>query len=128
MNTVPDPQVNYESLVNKEDIFVNRIETCSIAIDAVLHAIYKVEGPLHLETSYEIVSATHDIQVKLERELIFVRAEKRLALTFVLVLFPIQYRFQHFQSHRMIRCRSFRKQMDDLPQRVPMFHRAEKAK
>lgn len=35
---------NYESLVESEDMLVNRIETCSETIDAVLQMLFKRTG------------------------------------------------------------------------------------
>lgn len=75
---MPTPCEDYEALVEKEDIWVNCIETCGITIDAVLQALYKTDGPVHLQTVRDIVSAMHEVQVKLERELPIVRVEKRL--------------------------------------------------
>ncbi|WP_379156102.1 hypothetical protein [Paenibacillus sp. sgz5001063] len=69
---------NYESLVESEDMLVNRIETCSETIEAVLQMLFKKDGPIHLLTVHEVVVAMHEIQVKLERELLLVRIEKRL--------------------------------------------------
>ena len=79
VNPVPTPNDEYESLVEKEDILVNRIETCTDTIDAVLRSLYEKDGPVHLQTVRDIVSAMHEVQIKLERELLIVRAEKRLA-------------------------------------------------
>jgi hypothetical protein len=76
---MPTPHEEYESLVEKEDILTNRIETCSYTIDAVLQLLYEKDGPIHLQTVRDIVSAMHEVQIKLERELLIVRAEKRLA-------------------------------------------------
>ncbi|MEK5257586.1 hypothetical protein NST74_29505 [Paenibacillus sp. FSL F4-0125] len=74
---------NYESLVESEDMLVNRIETCSETIDAVLQMLFKKDGPIHLPTVREIVAAMHEVQVKLERELLLVRIEKRLAARYM---------------------------------------------
>ncbi|MDH6372630.1 hypothetical protein M2444_004458 [Paenibacillus sp. PastF-3] len=74
---------NYESLVKSEDTLVNRIETCSETIDAVLQMLFKKDGPIHLPTVREIAAAMHEVQVKLERELLLVRIEKRLAARYM---------------------------------------------
>ncbi|MGU3471894.1 hypothetical protein ACLBWT_12170 [Paenibacillus sp. D51F] len=80
---MPNPHNDYESLVEKEDILVNRIEICVETIDAVLQALYKKDGPVHLQTVREIISVMHEVQVKLERELLILRTEKRLAARFM---------------------------------------------
>ncbi|AIQ38564.1 hypothetical protein R50345_30495 [Paenibacillus sp. FSL R5-0345] len=74
---------NYESLVKSEDTLVNRIETCSETIDTVLQMLFKKDGPIHLPTVHEVVVAMHEIQVKLDRELLLVRIEKRLAARYM---------------------------------------------
>ena len=48
-------------------------------IETVLQALYEKDGPVHCQTLSDIVSAMHDVQVKLEREVLLLRAEKRLA-------------------------------------------------
>lgn len=75
MPTIPD----YETLVEQEDMLAERIETCAEMIDAVLEMLYKKESPVHLQTVREIVSAMHEVRIKLERELLLLRVEKRLA-------------------------------------------------
>ncbi len=74
MPTIPD----YETLVEQEDMLAGRIETCEETIDAVLEMLYKKESSVHLQTVSEIVSAMHEVQVKLERELLLLKVEKRL--------------------------------------------------
>jgi hypothetical protein len=69
---------NYELLVESEDMLVNLIEICSETIDAVLQMLFKRDGPIHLLTVHDVVVAIHEIQVKLDRELLLVRIEKRL--------------------------------------------------
>jgi|GEM_PF-1917205 hypothetical protein len=76
---MPAPNDQYEALVEQEDILVHRIKICSDMIETVLQSLYEKDGPVHLQTVRDIVSAMHDVQVKLERELLIVRAEKRLA-------------------------------------------------
>jgi len=70
---------DYEALVEKEDFLVNRIETCATTIDAVLQSLYEKDSPVHFQTVRDIISAMHEVQVKLERKLLIVRVEKRLA-------------------------------------------------
>jgi TPP-dependent 2-oxoacid decarboxylase len=76
---MPAPSDHYEALVEQEDTLVRRINICSDMIETVLQSLYEKDGPVHLQTVRDIVSAMHDVQVKLERELLVLRAEKRLA-------------------------------------------------
>lgn len=75
---MPTPCEDCEALVVKEDIWVNRIETCEVTLDAVLEALYKTDSPVHLQTVRDIVSAILETVLKLERELLMVRIEKKL--------------------------------------------------
>jgi len=70
---------DYEALVEKGDLLVNRIETCATTIDALLQSLYEKDSPVHFRTVHDIISAMHEVQVKLERKLLIVRAKKRLA-------------------------------------------------
>jgi hypothetical protein len=74
---------DYESLVEGEDILINRIETCSETIEAVLQMLFKKDGPIHLQTVREVIVAMHEVQIKLEREILLVRTEKRLAARYL---------------------------------------------
>lgn len=76
---MPTPGDHYEALVEQEDSLVRRINLCSDMIETVLQALYEKDGPIYLQTVRDIVCAMHDVQVKLERELLLLRAEKRLA-------------------------------------------------
>lgn len=49
-------------------------------IETVLQSLYEKDGPIHLQTVRDIVSALHDVQVKLERELLITRANKIIIL------------------------------------------------
>lgn len=76
-------QEDYQHFVEQEDIPINRVETCTETIDAVLEALYHKDGPVHLQTVRDIVCAMHDVQAKLERELLLLRVEKRLAARYL---------------------------------------------
>ncbi|TBL77428.1 hypothetical protein [Paenibacillus thalictri] len=73
-----NPLENYQELVEEEDNLINRIETCKETIDAVLQTLYDKDGPVHVQTVRDILSAMHEVQVKLERELLIVQANKKL--------------------------------------------------
>ncbi|OMD12608.1 hypothetical protein NSS98_30795 [Paenibacillus sp. FSL E2-0274] len=69
----------YPSLVEQEDLLSQRIDTCLETIDAVLQMLYQKDHPIHLPTAQSIIAAMHEVQVKIERELLLLRTEKRLA-------------------------------------------------
>ncbi|MEK3719242.1 hypothetical protein [Paenibacillus sp. FSL H8-0034] len=73
-----NPHEDYQELVEEEDILINRIATCKETIDTVLQTLYDKDGPIHVQTVRDILSAVHDVQVKLERELLIVCANKKL--------------------------------------------------